>query len=153
MNIQEIVNYLIENKITISTAESITGGLISKLITDVPGSSNILSESFVVYSNEAKVKVLGVDKKLIDEFGVVSMEVAKDTALKLHKATGSSLCVSTTGNAGPSVLEDKSVGLVYIGIYYNGEVMGYKFKFDGDRDKVRNDTASKAFELIKENLK
>ena len=153
MNMQEIVNFLIENKITISTAESITGGLISKLITDVPGSSYILSESFVVYSNEAKVKVLGVDKNLIDEFGVVSMEVAKDMAFKLHKVTSSSLCVSTTGNAGPSVLEDKSVGLVYIGIYYNGEVTGYKFKFDGDRDKVRNDTASKAFELIKESLK
>ena len=111
----EVIKKLIAKKISISTVESITGGLISKLVTDVPGSSSILSESYVLYSNDSKVSVLGVDAGLIEKYGVVSKEVAKDMVVKLKMISGKDICISTTGNAGPDVCDNKPVGRVYVG--------------------------------------
>ena len=142
---KEVVKKLIERKLTISTAESITGGLISKLITDVPGSSEILKESFVVYSNEAKTTVIGVEPSLIDTYGVVSKEVAKDMVIKLKMLTGKDICISTTGNAGPTVCDDKPVGRVYIGINFLDEIKVFECQFDGNREDIRNKTAERIF--------
>lgn len=144
-----VIEKLISKQITVATAESITGGLIAKLITDVSGSSTILKESFVVYSNDAKVKILGVDKKLIDEFGVVSKEVAVDMCKKLKKLTDRDICISTTGNAGPTVCDDKPVGRVYVGINYHDNINVYECNFSGSRDDIRNCTAKFIFEQIK----
>lgn len=150
---REIVKKLIERKFTIATAESITGGLISKLITDVPGSSNILKESFVVYSNESKISILGVDAALIDEYGVVSKEVAKDMSIKLKMLTGRDICISTTGNAGPTVCDDKPVGRVYVGINYLDEVTVIELDLKGDRNDIREATAKKIFKEIEKTIK
>ena len=146
----DVVKKLIEKKISISFAESITGGLLSKLVTDVPGSSSILSESFVIYSNEAKVKNIGVDKNLIDKYGVVSSEVAKDMATKLKIKTNSDLCISTTGNAGPTICDDKPVGRVYVGILYIDNINVYELNLNGDRSDIRNKTCEFIFNKIDE---
>lgn len=148
MDINRIIKKLIDTKTTIATAESITGGMLAKLITDVPGSSGILKESFVVYSNEAKINILGVDAYLISEKGVVSREVAYDMCLKLKMLTGKDICISTTGNAGPTVCDDKPVGRVYIGINYLDEVNVYECNFNGDRNDIREKTANFIFEKI-----
>ena len=149
----EVVQKLIDKKLSISTVESITGGLISKLITDVPGSSSILSESYVLYSNDSKVSVIGVDAGLIEKYGVVSKEVAKDMAVKLKMITGKDICISTTGNAGPDVCDNKPIGRVYVGINYLDEVSVYELNFNGDREKVRNETAEFIFNKIAELIK
>ena len=149
-----VVRKLIDRNITIATAESLTGGLISKIITDVPGASKILKESFVVYSNEAKVNLLGVDVNIIDKYGVVSSEVAFDMAKMLYKKTGKDICVATTGNAGPDICDDKPVGRVYIGISFKNDIKVYECNFASNgtdtekRDYVRNETAKKVFEEI-----
>lgn len=150
---KEIVKKLIDINTTIATAESITGGLISKIITDVPGSSTILKESFVVYSNEAKVDILGVDAGLIEKYGVVSKEVAYDMCVKLKMLTGRDICISTTGNAGPTVCDDKPVGRVYIGIDYLDDIKVYECDFTGDRDTIRNETANFIFQKIESLIK
>ena len=137
---KRVVEKLIETKTTISTAESITGGMIAKCITDVPGSSAILKESFVVYSNDSKINILGVDAGLIKDFGVVSREVAYDMCLKLKMLTGEDICISTTGNAGPTVCDDKPVGKVYIGINYLDDIQVYDCDFTGDRNSIREET-------------
>lgn len=145
---KKVVEKLIETKTTIATAESITGGLISKLITDVPGSSIILRESFITYSNEAKVNILGVDAEIIDKYGVVSKEVARDMVVRLKLLTGRDLCISTTGNAGPTVCDDKPVGKVYVGIDYLDEVKVIELNLSGDRCDIREKTAECIFDEI-----
>lgn len=145
---KKVVEKLIETKTTIATAESITGGLISKLITDVPGSSNILKESFVVYSNESKINILGVDAETISRYGVVSSEVARDMVVRLKLLTGRDLCISTTGNAGPTVCDDKPVGRVYVGIDYLDEVKTFELNLSGDRCGIREKTAEYIFNEI-----
>lgn len=149
MDTKKIVENLIDKKIHIATAESITGGLIAKTITDVAGSSAILKESFVTYSDESKVAILGVDPSIIDKYGVVSKEVASDMCEKLYKLTGRDICISTTGNAGPTVCDDKPVGRVYVGICYKGETKVTELELgDIGRKEVRESTLSKVFELV-----
>lgn len=150
---EDVIKKIISKNLTIITAESITGGLISKLVTDVSGSSSVLKESFVVYSNEAKVSILGVDENLIKDFGVVSKEVAKDMAEKLKMMTGRDICISTTGNAGPTVCDDKPVGRVYIGIYYLSDLHVYEKDFEGSRDEIRLQTAKFVFDTLDELIK
>ena len=150
--IKSVVEKLIEKKTTISVAESITGGLIAKLITDVPGSSSIFKEGFIVYSNEAKVNILGVDAALIDTYGVVSREVAYDMCYKLKSLTSKDICISTTGNAGPTVCDDKPVGKVYVGINYLDDIKVYECNFTGDRNAIREETANFIFQKILDNM-
>lgn len=145
---KDVVKKLIKQKLTIATAESITGGLVVKMITDVPGSSEILKESFVTYAIEAKINILGVDKKIIDKYGVVSKEVAEDMAKKLKKLTKRDICISTTGNAGPTVCDDKPVGRVYVGIYFKDDLKVYELNLSGEREEIRQQTADFIFEHI-----
>lgn len=149
MDYIEVVKTLIQKNISIATAESITGGLISKMITDVPGSSAILKESFIVYSNEAKVSILGVEKNIIDKYGVVSKEVAREMAEKLYDKTKRNICISTTGNAGPTVCDDKPVGRVYVGIAIDGVIETYECNFDGDRNDIRCKTSDFVFNKLR----
>lgn len=144
----DIVKLMIERNLTISTAESITGGLVAKMITDVSGSSKIFNESFVVYSNDAKISILGVDAGLIEKYGVVSKEVAKDMVVKLKMITGKDICISTTGNAGPNVCDSKPVGRVYVGINYLDNVNVYELDVEGTREDVRDKTAEFIFKSI-----
>ena len=114
----------------------------------MPGSSIILRESFITYSNEAKVNILGVDAEIIDKYGVVSKEVARDMVVRLKLLTGRDLCISTTGNAGPTVCDDKPVGKVYVGIDYLDEVKVIELNLSGDRCDIREKTAECTFDEI-----
>lgn len=145
---KNVVEKLIEKKLTIATAESITGGMIAKMITDVSSSSEILKESFIVYSNEAKINILGVDANIISKYGVVSAEVAKDMVIKLKMLTGKDICISTTGNAGPTVCDDKPVGRVYVGINYLDEVKVVELNLSGDRMSIRDQVGESVFDEI-----
>ena len=131
----ELVKLLIEKNMTISFAESITGGLLAKLITDCPGSSKILKESYITYSNDIKNKILHVDTEIIDKFGVVSKEVALEMAKGLKSITNSNINVSTTGNAGPTVCDNKPVGLVYYSIIINCDTYVKELDFT---DSIKN---------------
>jgi nicotinamide-nucleotide amidase len=102
---------------TIAVAESCTGGLLAKLLTDNPGSSKYFTYGWITYSNEAKISELGVPADLIQEYGVVSEQVARAMAIGARKKAGTDYAISITGIAGPAGgTEQKPVGLVYIGV-------------------------------------
>ena len=119
MNTAEILGkILIEKGLTISTAESCTGGLLSSKLTDISGSSAYIKLNLVTYANEAKVKMLGVEESVLETKGAVSEECAYQMAKGLYKITESDICVSTTGIAGPTGgSKNKPVGLMYSCIY------------------------------------
>lgn len=110
MNLESIVSYLIENKISISTMESCTGGLLASLITDVPGASDILRFSAVTYSNEYKIK-MGVSEEVINKYTVYSRETAKEMAYNISKFANSNLGVGITGRLTSNENTQKSVDI------------------------------------------
>ena len=114
---KKIANLLLRNALTLSTAESCTGGLISSRMTDVSGSSAYISQNFVTYANTAKIKLLGVKRETIDKYGVVSEEVALEMAKGLIDKYDCTLAISTTGIAGPlGATDTKPVGMVCIAV-------------------------------------
>ena len=119
MNYEELIGEILRNRsLTISTAESCTGGLLSSKLTDISGSSAYIKLNFVTYANEAKMKMLGVEKEILETKGAVSEECAYQMAKGLQDITGSDICVSTTGIAGPTGgTANKPVGLMYSCIY------------------------------------
>ena len=117
MPAERVAELLKKHKHTVATAESCTGGLIAKLLTDIPGSSEYFIEGVVAYANEAKTRLLGVPAELITEHGAVSRQVAAAMALGCRAKSGADFALSTTGIAGPvGGTPDKPVGLVYIGL-------------------------------------
>ena len=123
-----------EKPLTISTAESCTGGMIASKLIEVPGISTNFIEGIVSYSNEAKIKRLKVKKETLEKYGAVSEEVAREMLAGLKTDVG----ISTTGIAGPGGgTKDKPVGLVYIGIKVKNEVKVFKRELKGDRNKIR----------------
>ena len=123
-----------KNSLTISTAESCTGGMIASKLIEVPGISTNFIEGIVSYSNEAKIKRLKVKKETLEKYGAVSEEVAREMLAGLKTDVG----ISTTGIAGPGGgTKDKPVGLVYIGIKVKNEVKVFKRELKGDRNKIR----------------
>ena len=139
ISIEDIVcKLLLEKNLTISTAESCTGGLVSATLINYPGVSSVFMEGCVTYSNEAKINRLGVKKETLDKFGAVSEETAREMAEGIAKNFKTSIGLSTTGIAGPGGgSNEKPVGLVYIGIYINGKTIVKKFIFDGNRQEIR----------------
>lgn len=146
----EVVELLIKQKMTISAAESCTGGLFAALITEVSGASDVIGESFVTYSNEAKMKHLGVRAETLEAHGAVSRETAYEMAEGLFKRTGANVTVGITGIAGPDGgTEEKPVGLVYAGICVNGTTEVLKMNHSGSRNEVREKTCIEVFKMIK----
>ncbi len=135
---KKLVDKLIENKLTISTAESCTGGMISSSIVNVPGASAVLNEAIVTYSNEAKIKYLGVKEDTLDEYGAVSEEVAWQMVDGIAKTAKADCAIAVTGIAGPDGgTKEKPVGTVYAGLYYKGDVKVIRYNIKGDRYRVR----------------
>ena len=142
--------YLIEHSLSVSCAESCTGGLIAARFTDYSGISAVFSGGAVTYCNEAKMKLLGVRKETIDEYTEVSWQTAEEMAKGAALLYGTDIAVSTTGIAGPTGgTEEKPVGLVYTGIYYKGRVGHIRTVYRGNRSKVRSRAVAGAFALIK----
>lgn len=144
---KKVVELLKKLNMNISTAESCTGGMLASKLIDVPGISEVFYEGVVSYSNEAKINRLGVRKEILDKYGAVSEEVAKEMVMGLT----TDVALSTTGIAGPDGgSEEKPVGLVYMGIRIKDKIYVEKRVFRGDRNKVRERTVSHTlFTLIK----
>lgn len=133
----------------VATAESLTGGKIASTIVSVSGASSYFMGGFVTYTAALKQQLLGVSKETIDKFTVVSKEVAKEMAKGCLEKLQTDFAISVTGNAGPTTdHNDKSVGLVYIGIATQSRVEVHEFNFGQPREKVINRTVTKSLELL-----
>lgn len=150
-NAKQLIDLLKGNKLTICTAESLTGGMIAAILTSVPGSSEVVKGAFVTYAISSKHELLGVNDTLLESNGAVDPEVAKEMAEYAAQKLNCSFSISATGIAGPSGAEPgKPVGTVFVGIFYNGKTSISECHFDGDRDSIREQTASFA---ISESIK
>jgi len=152
---KKIVNRLIKNKLTISTAESCTGGLLSSTIISANGSSKVFKLGLVTYSNQSKIKVLKVFKNIIRKYGTVSEQVCLAMVINLNKISKTGISISITGIAGPSGgTRIKPVGLVYVGIKKGSrvEVKKYLFKNKG-RSYIQKAAVNKSLGLILSFLK
>ena len=144
---------LINKKLTISTAESCTGGMVAAKLINYPGISSVFMEGAITYSNEAKINRLGVARETLDKYGAVSSEVAAEMARGIAKTAGTSIGLSTTGIAGPDGgSAEKPVGLVYIGLYMNGEVKTKMLKLSGNRQKIRERATMELLDLVRREL-
>lgn len=150
---KRLVNMLIEKKLKISTAESCTGGLLSALITEVSGASEIFEETIVTYSNEAKMRELGVREETLIRYGAVSYDTAHQMCTGICDHTGAEVGIGITGIAGPGGgTKDKPVGTVYIGVCVLGDVKVKEMHFGGSREKVRESACITALETALEML-
>tara|TARA_B100000686_G_C16711627_1_gene929507 strand:+ start:114 stop:578 length:465 start_codon:yes stop_codon:yes gene_type:complete len=146
----KVIKKLIENNVTVATAESCTGGLLAHTFTKNSGVSKIYKTGIICYSNSSKIKNLGISSLIINKFGAVSAEVAKYMVNKLQKKEKSSLCISTTGIAGPNgATRKKPIGLVYIGIKYNSKTYIFKKIFIGSRLQIQKNTVKFIFITLK----
>lgn len=142
-----------ERGMTLALAESCTGGLIAKRITDLPGSSAYFLQGIVAYANEAKERLLGVPKDLLERHGAVSREVAEAMAKGVRQRAGTDLGLAVTGVAGPDGgSEEKPVGTVYIALADAEGCRSERFLFGGSRDKVRVRTAFTALDWLRHRL-
>lgn len=146
---KKIERILVHRKFTVTTAESCTGGLIAASLVNADGISAVFKEGYITYSNEAKVKLLGVKEETLARFGAVSRETAKEMAEGAAKASGAEAAIAVTGIAGPGGgTPEKPVGLVYIGCHVNGKTVVKRCFYGGDRDNVRHIAAKEALELL-----
>ncbi|MCQ5129310.1 competence/damage-inducible protein A [Butyricicoccus faecihominis] len=138
---------------TLAVAESCTGGLLSKRITDVPGCSDYYKGGVCSYSNDVKMRVLNVSAETLEAKGAVSPEVAEQMARGVAEALGADVGVGITGIAGPDGgTEEKPAGLVYVSVYASGRFFTRKLQGANGRDRVRNQAASTALDMIRRNL-
>lgn len=148
---ETIIALLKEKNLTLTTAESCTGGLLAARLTNVSGVSEVFKQGFVTYSNRAKRKLLDVKKNTLKIFGAVSEKTAKEMAKNGAFITGSDVCVSITGLAGPNGgTQEKPVGLVYIACCYNNTITVKEFHFKGERNKIRELATVNALTLLRE---
>ncbi|MBN1053500.1 nicotinamide-nucleotide amidohydrolase family protein [Clostridium botulinum] len=154
MNVEKIEEVLgkmlIDGGLTLSSAESCTGGLISSTLISYPGISEVFMEGAVTYSNEAKIRRLNVKKETLDKYGAVSEQVAIEMAEGIAKTSRTNIGIATTGIAGPGGgTAEKPVGLVYIGICINGKAYARRYIFNGNRGEVRNLATMSALDMVK----
>ncbi|NWF76743.1 MAG: CinA family protein [Nitrospirae bacterium] len=150
--IQRVHEFFRKNKLTLSVAESCTGGLISHYITALPGASNFFEAGVVSYSIESKKKILGVSSDIILKFGVVSDETAKEMAEKMRALTKTDYSLSITGNLGPDVLEGKEKGLIYIAVSKKGKTFSRELRLKGNRKQNKKEASLSALEFLIEIL-
>ena len=150
---QEVGDLLHRRGLTLGVVESATGGLISHLITDVPGSSDYYKGSVTAYSNEVKIKVVGVREDTINKYGAVSHQVAEEMARGGRETLASDICLADTGIAGPGgATPEKPVGLFYIGLSHGAGTYSRKYNFTGGREQIKRDAAGAALLWLKEYL-
>ena len=154
MKLEEEVGELLKSKnLSLSTAESCTGGGVAALVTSVPGSSEYFNGGIVAYSNEVKISLLHVSAETLERYGAVSQETVIEMVKGAMKALKTDCAVATSGIAGPGGgTADKPVGLVYIGCYLNGKTTVKECRFTGNRMENRLHTVETALEMLKERL-
>ena len=137
--LQELGRKLIDNQLSICSAESLTGGLFASKLVEVSGISKSFKGSLVTYTNEVKINLLDVKKETINQYGAVSLECAYEMVKNVQKKFNTDIAVAFTGNAGPSESEGKPVGLVFVGLYFLGEVEVLELNLKGTREEIRNE--------------
>ncbi len=148
-----VVKLLKKHELTVTTAESCTGGLLAGTLVSVPGVSDVFKEGFVTYSNKAKRRHLDVSKSTLRKYGAVSAQTAKEMAKGGVFATDADVCVAITGLAGPDgATPEKPVGLVYIACYMNDKVQVEEFHFKGNRQKIREQSVVQALDLLRRSI-
>jgi len=145
---EELGSLLRERHLTIACAESCTGGLLTSLLTDVPGSSAYVKGSIVCYTNEIKERLVGVPAEIIKQYTEVSLECASEMAIGVCEAIGADIGVGITGNAGPSASAGQPVGRVFVSAAVGNVVKTSEWQFDGSRLQVKQAAAQKAMELV-----
>lgn len=146
---KKLFDYLIKNNITVATAESCTGGNISKEFVEYSGISQVFLGGLCTYHNSVKMNVLGVKEETLKNFGAVSEECANEMLEGVKKVTGAQAAVCTTGIAGPGgATKDKPVGLVFVGVSYNEKTVIEKHVFQGNRKEVIEQAKQRALELL-----
>ena len=152
---KKAINKLINKKLTISVAESCTGGLLSNTLTSVSGASKVFKFGLVVYSNKSKINILHISKNILKKYGAVSEQICYSMIKSLIKISKTNIAISITGIAGPSGgTKKKPVGLVYIGIKVHNKIYikKYLFKKEG-RSYIQRASVNKSLRLILNNLK
>lgn len=150
---QEIGDLLRQKGLTLGTVESATGGLISHAITNIAGSSDYFQGSVTSYSNEIKMKLIGVSAGTLEKYGAVSAEVAEEMAAGGRKMLGVDICIADTGIAGPGgATEGKPVGLFYLGLADSRGALSRRHLFSGDREQNKQNAAEAALMWLREYL-
>ncbi len=150
---EQVGNLLRQQGLTLGAVESATGGLISHLITNIPGSSDYYPGSVTAYSNEVKIEVIGVKEETIKKYGAVSYQVAEEMAEGGRKILAADICLADTGIAGPGgATPEKPVGLFYIGLSHQAGTDSQKHNFQGDREQNKRRAAEAALDWLKEYL-
>lgn len=152
--VEQVSHKLLNSQNVLVTAESCTGGMIAAALTNISGSSAFFDRGFVTYSNQSKIDCLGVNANALDQYGAVSIQVAKEMVYGALKNSQATIAISVTGIAGPTGgSKEKPVGLVYIGFCKRGEnAIAIENFFKGDRSSVRQHTQDAAFNLILDHL-
>jgi len=145
----KISNILKNQKLVIATAESCTGGLIAHTLTNISGSSEYFDRGIVSYSDRAKMELLDVPENMLKKYGAVSMEVAKIMAKNVRIKSNVDIGISTTGIAGPTGgSKKKPVGLVFVAVSTERNIVVKKFIFSGDRSQNKKNTCNAALEML-----
>lgn len=147
-----VAEMLVKSRRMLAVAESCTGGLVASKLVEYAGISSVFIEGAVTYTNDAKIRRLGVLKSTLDKYTAVSPETAAEMAEGIAKASGADIGLSTTGVAGPGPSEGKPEGLVYIGLYINGETHVKELHLAGKRNVIRERAAYSALDFLRRNL-
>ncbi|MEW6417700.1 MAG: CinA family protein [Nitrospirota bacterium] len=150
--IQRVHEVFKKKGLTLSVAESCTGGLISHYITAFPGASNFFEAGVVSYSAKAKKKILDVSSGVISKYGVVSEKTAREMAEKIRTLTRTDFSLSTTGNLGPDVLEGKEKGLIHIAVSRKGKTFSKELRLKGDREENKEKASIEALRFLIETV-
>ncbi len=152
MERKELLDALNEHHLSLSSMESVTGGLFASCFTSVPGASNVFKGSAVTYQDKTK-QSFGVKKDTLKKFGAISAETAKEMAIKASEFFQSEVSVSFTGNAGPDVMEEKPIGMVFVSIRVLDKLYTYQLSLKGERDAIRKQCVDFAFQTILDKVK
>ncbi len=149
----KVVKCLRELGLSITTAESCTGGLLAGTILNVSGASAVYNEGHITYSNDAKERILGVSHETLVQYGAVSEQTAREMAAGAARIANADVALSTTGIAGPGGgTPEKPVGLIYVGCYLKGKITVKELRLQGDRVDNRRHTVEAALELLEKEL-
>lgn len=147
---ESVVKLLQDKKLTLSTAESCTGGKIATRLINVSGVSKVYEKGYITYSDKAKSEMIGVNVEIINKFGVVSGETAEEMAIQTAKVANTNAAISVTGIAGPEGgTEETPVGTVYIGCYLEGKIKVAEYHFSGNRENIRENASKRALNMLR----
>ena len=148
MSFEDIKKYFIEQGLTLGSIESFTGGLFASNVTKIPGASNFFKGSIITYATEEKERLLGISHEDVEKYGVVSKEIAEQMAVYGRDVLDVDVCISFTGNAGPSVMENKKVGEIYIGLATPEKVEVFPFILKGNREEIQKEAVNEALKIL-----